>query len=162
MKSSVMFALDESPCSMGALNWLFTSLLKDKDHLSVVACVDKDEEVDKMMHHCKTLVRAVWDAHAVDVDMSVQILLGKPGKAICEAVDSQKPDLLVLGSAGKNNIKGLLVGSVSSYCVANANTAVIVCRVPVKDDDGKVLAPQNLKKEWRGFVDHVGGETSEY
>lgn len=37
MKSSVMFALDESPCSMGALNWLFTSLLKDKDHLSVVA-----------------------------------------------------------------------------------------------------------------------------
>lgn len=116
--------------------------------------------------------------------MSVQILLGKPGKAICEAVDSQKPDLLVLGSAGKNNIKGtfilliltrfrapggkcqLLLRGECKYRGTAVCTIVIpqviVCRVPVKDDDGKVLAPQNLKKEWRGFVDHVGGETSEY
>jgi hypothetical protein len=60
------------------------------------------------------------------VDLSVQVLVGKPGKVcgytsnleeICALVDKRKPELLVLGSAGKTHLKGFMVGSVSSYCV---------------------------------------------
>ncbi len=52
-KRDIMFALDESPCAMAALNFIFTTLLKDNDHLSVVACVQKDEETEQMIEHAK-------------------------------------------------------------------------------------------------------------
>jgi hypothetical protein len=77
-------------------------------------------------------------------------------KEICAVVDERRPDFLVLGSAGKTRVKGLIVGSVSNFCVSNANCAVIVVRMPIVDDDGHVFAPNNVvaAKEWRGFVNH--------
>jgi nucleotide-binding universal stress UspA family protein len=51
-----------------------------------------------------------------------------PAPALVEA--SKGADLLVVGSRGHGEFVGMLVGSVSEYCVTNAHCPVLVHRVP--------------------------------
>ncbi|MFT5439198.1 MAG: nucleotide-binding universal stress UspA family protein [Alphaproteobacteria bacterium] len=46
-------------------------------------------------------------------NISVQIVGGRPADAIIEAVTRTKADMIVMGSRGFGNLKGMLVGSVS-------------------------------------------------
>ncbi|KXS18508.1 adenine nucleotide alpha hydrolases-like protein [Gonapodya prolifera JEL478] len=54
----------------------------------------------------------------------------EPGKAICDAGDRLKADLVVMGSAGKTLLKGLVIGSVSNYVLAHSNVPVLVYKPP--------------------------------
>ncbi|KAJ3227477.1 hypothetical protein HK099_001933 [Clydaea vesicula] len=128
----VCFALDESKHSVHALSWVFVNLLKPGDKLNTIVIVDHEEDVEPTKSRAKTLLRAVWESHVVDVYMSLTVLTGKPGKQICNYVKEVSPDTLVLGSAGKTHVEGLMVGSVSNYCIANASCAVVVVRLTEK------------------------------
>ncbi|XP_043695331.1 universal stress protein A-like protein isoform X1 [Telopea speciosissima] len=54
--------------------------------------------------------------------------IGDPKVAICDAVEKQNIDILIVGSQGKGTLKRALMGSVSSYCVQNANCPVLVIK----------------------------------
>ena len=45
--------------------------------------------------------------------VSVQIVGGRPADAIIDAVDRTKADMIVMGSRGFGNLKGMLMGSIS-------------------------------------------------
>jgi len=60
------------------------------------------------------------------VDMVSTIVEGHPAPHLIEA--SKGADLLVVGSRGHGEFTGMLVGSVSEHCVANAHCPVVVVR----------------------------------
>jgi nucleotide-binding universal stress UspA family protein len=69
-------------------------------------------------------------ADLVDSESSVtirkEIVAGPPALALLKA--SQDAELLVVGSRGHGGFAGMLLGSVSSHCVAHASCPVLVVR----------------------------------
>ncbi|CAK9159502.1 unnamed protein product [Ilex paraguariensis] len=57
-------------------------------------------------------------------------MIGDAKGAICDAVQTYKINLLVLGDCGLGKIKRALLGSVSNYCVHNASCPVLVVKKP--------------------------------
>ena len=62
--------------------------------------------------------------------LEASVVFGHPVKALVKA--SRDATLLVVGSRGHGTFRGLLVGSVSSACVAHAYCPVLVVRHPTK------------------------------
>ncbi|KAJ3043546.1 hypothetical protein HK097_001713 [Rhizophlyctis rosea] len=136
---NVLFALDESSHSVAALNWVFDHILQNNDKLTTVVVTDK-ESSEAVLSRVKTLLRAVWHSNDKNVTMTVRVLHGSSGKAgdlICKFAGEINPAMLVLGSAGKSHVKGLLVGSVSNYCVSHAPCPVIVARMVESEEDAR-------------------------
>ncbi|KAJ3081825.1 hypothetical protein HK102_002105 [Quaeritorhiza haematococci] len=149
---TILFALDESQPSVSALNWCFDYLLHDGDKLTVVAVEDKDTDKEGAIDRIKSLLRAVWGSKHANVKMGLRVLVGNnPGKMICELVESIQPEVLVLGSAGKSNLQGMMVGSVSQYCVAHAACPVIVARTMMKEEGyrGRLVEKSEVDKNKR-------------
>ncbi len=79
---------------------------------------DSEDMFDKAM----TPVRA---AHPT-VTIQSKVLEGHPAPLLVEA--SRGADLLVVGSRGHGEFAGMLLGSVSEHCTANAHCPVLVFR----------------------------------
>jgi nucleotide-binding universal stress UspA family protein len=62
------------------------------------------------------------------IKLETRLICGHPAPALVEA--SKGAELLVVGSRGHGEFVGMLVGSVSEYCVTNAHCPVLVHRVP--------------------------------
>jgi nucleotide-binding universal stress UspA family protein len=78
-------------------------------------------------HELDLVVSQIRDAHP---DLTVEWVLveGPAGPAL---VDSARgASLLVVGSRGHGQLAGILLGSVSEYCVAHAECPVLVLREP--------------------------------
>jgi len=84
-----------------------------------------DDEVRQRMSDA--LDKAI-DAGAPNADVERQIGYGHPSQVLVDASDDA--DLLIVGSHGHGRFTGMLVGSVSSYCVAHAHCPVVVVRAP--------------------------------
>lgn len=54
--------------------------------------------------------------------------VGSPGSAIVEAAKDGDFDLIVMGSRGLGPLKGLFLGSVSSYVVTRAGCSVLIVK----------------------------------
>ncbi len=65
-------------------------------------------------------------AGATDIDTTS--VVGAPINALTEAAESEKADLLVIGSRGLNTIKGRILGSVPSEVSRRADCDVLVVR----------------------------------
>ena len=61
-----------------------------------------------------------------DLVVDASLVNGHPAPALVEA--SKEADLLVVGSRGHGEFVGMLIGSVSTYCVTNAHCPVLVHR----------------------------------
>jgi nucleotide-binding universal stress UspA family protein len=61
-----------------------------------------------------------------DIQITSRVVEGHPAPLLVEA--SKGADLLVVGSRGHGEFVGMLIGSVSEYCAANAHCAVLVYR----------------------------------
>jgi len=70
------------------------------------------------------------------LDVSCQVAHGKSGARLIEA--SARADILVVGRRGMGGFKGLLLGSVSSQVLSNAQCTVVV----VKSEDDVSSAAQ--------------------
>ena len=71
------------------------------------------------------VVAQVVAAHP-GLQVSPRVVSGHPAPVLVEA--SQGAELLVVGSRGHGEFVGMLIGSVSAYCVANAHSPVLVHR----------------------------------
>ena len=63
-----------------------------------------------------------------EVDYQEKILEGPAAKAICEAAEIEKADLIVMGSRGRNDLEGLLLGSCTHRVLKTAPCPVLVVR----------------------------------
>jgi nucleotide-binding universal stress UspA family protein len=76
----------------------------------------------------QTLVEAVGPERSADLDLRTIEIEGAPGPGLVDY--SEHAELLVIGSRGHGFVAGLLLGSVSEYCVSHAHCPVLVLRTP--------------------------------
>jgi len=60
------------------------------------------------------------------VTYTERILEGRPAEVICRAAEVEKCDLIVMGSRGRSDLKGLLLGSVTHRVLSAAPCPVLV------------------------------------
>ncbi|CAM0872856.1 unnamed protein product [Alopecurus aequalis] len=63
-----------------------------------------------------------------EMKVEVKVAVGDARGVICEMVDKLGADVLVMGSHGYGLFKRALLGSVSDYCVRNANCPVLIVK----------------------------------
>ena len=63
-------------------------------------------------------------------------VVGDPAESVAEEVKRTKPDMLVMGSRGRSDLKGLFLGSVTRGVLARTKTPMLIVRsdlIPKKD-----------------------------
>ena len=62
------------------------------------------------------------------VPIQVEVIEGKPGGAIIEVAEREKPDLIVVGSKSRKGLDHLLIGSVAERVLRKSRWPVLVYR----------------------------------
>lgn len=83
---------------------------------------DPESDIEKALDG---VVAHVSAAHP-GLPVNPRVVSGHPAPVLVEA--SKGAELLVVGSRGHGEFVGMLIGSVSEYCVANAHSPVLVHR----------------------------------
>ncbi len=134
----VVVGIDGSAPSLGALSWAAGQADLTGNTLEVVTAWewpasygwappvpnDLDPEIDvrKVLEGATASVRA---AHP-DLSIDPRVAHGHPAPILTEA--SAGADILVVGNRGHGKFVGMLIGSVSEYCVTHALCPVLVHR----------------------------------
>lgn len=63
-----------------------------------------------------------------DIEHEMLLEVGSPGPVILELSEEYECDLIVMGSRGLGQIKGLLMGSVSGYLLSRSKIPVFVVK----------------------------------
>ena len=76
----------------------------------------------------RALSQVVHDAQRRGISAQFLIWEGDPGSGLVEAAAAERADLIVMGSRALGPVGRLLLGSVSSYVLANAGCPVLLFR----------------------------------
>lgn len=68
------------------------------------------------------------DAREAGVPLEIKIVYGDPAEELLKFADSEKIDVIIIGSSGKGFIKRKLLGSVSRKVAADARCSVYIIR----------------------------------
>jgi nucleotide-binding universal stress UspA family protein len=133
----IVVGIDGSPASLSALEWAAHQAEITDASLEIVASwewptsfgwslipegYDPASDLQKMIDRLLVNVRA---AHPV-VSIAAKIVEGHPAPVLIK--ESKGAELLVVGSRGHGEFIGMLIGSTSEHCVANASCPVVVFR----------------------------------
>ncbi|KAI8608992.1 hypothetical protein BC830DRAFT_1152799 [Chytriomyces sp. MP71] len=136
---NIMVAIDESTHSVGALKFVLTNLITSpEDVITAAVVIQSETDKDMVFSRTKTLISAVYDSYpSLPCKFAIQIAAASSsqvGAKLCELAEKAHPDMLVLGSAGKSHLEGMVMGSVSNYAIAHANCPVVVARLTSADE----------------------------
>jgi nucleotide-binding universal stress UspA family protein len=133
----IVAGIDGSPASIIALEWAARQAEYTEASLEVVASwewptsfgwsfipdgYDPARDMEQTLEPVLARLRA---AHP-NVVVSSKIVEGHPAPVLIQ--ESVGADLLVVGSRGHGEFVGMLIGSTSEHCVANAACPVVVIR----------------------------------
>lgn len=65
-------------------------------------------------------------AQGIGINAESILDMGSPGPVICKLAKTQKTDLIIVGSHGRQGLSEMLLGSVSNYVVHHATCSVMV------------------------------------
>jgi len=85
--------------------------------------------IDKIMVQANTLLepfRSMLTEKGVDI--ADLIMEGPPGEKICEVARNESCEMVIMGSRGRSDLKGLLLGSVAHRVLQQASCPVLVVR----------------------------------
>jgi nucleotide-binding universal stress UspA family protein len=136
--SRIVVGVDGSPTSIAALGWAARQAELTGSAIDVVATwewptaagwapvvpsgYDPSVDVQKVVDQA---LGTVGTAHP-DVHLQSRVVEGHPAPVLVEA--SRGAALLVVGNRGHGEFAGMLIGSVSQYCVTQAHCPVLVFR----------------------------------
>jgi len=85
--------------------------------------------IDKIMAEANALMEPFRSSLAEKgVDFTDLIMEGPPGKRICDIARIESCELIIMGSRGRSDLKGLLLGSVAHRVLQQAPCPVLVVR----------------------------------
>lgn len=137
--SKIVVGVDGSYASLEALRhaqYLAGSL---NAHIEAIGCWDYPRMYDSYIlagteRHKegaeKVVNQAITRVFGTDTprNLTVSLVQGDPRSVLIKA--GRNADLLIVGRKGHGMLAGLLIGSVSSYCIAHASCAVLVAPTP--------------------------------
>ncbi|KAH9306975.1 hypothetical protein KI387_011379 [Taxus chinensis] len=149
----IMVAVDESEESMYALQWAVDNLLKQKEHEQIIVMHAEAPAVSKLAlaghaaayagHHVPDIAgrignhitqrvlsraRDICEKHKVSIE--IKVVTGEARYAICEAANTLKVDLLVVGTHGHGAVRRAVSGSVSEHSTRHCKCPVLVVKKP--------------------------------
>jgi nucleotide-binding universal stress UspA family protein len=151
-RPTIVVGVDGSDSSIGALGWaceLATHIGSSVEAvtvwhwpMSLGAAIPIPSEYDPVGDAQAMLDRIVGPLVATypSVVIRDRVVEGRPAQVLVEA--SEHADLLVVGSRGRGEVAGLLLGSVSQHCAAHAASTVVVHRDPAPRGSGDRGGPQ--------------------
>ncbi len=84
---------------------------------------------DKIMNSAREMMAPFARLFAVSgIGVDERILEGAPGESICRVAAIEKCDLIIMGSRGLTDLKGLFLGSVTHRVLSRAPCPVLVVR----------------------------------
>ncbi|MGD0312590.1 MAG: universal stress protein [Acidimicrobiales bacterium] len=134
----IVVGIDASPPSIAALEWAAHQAELTGAKLEVLMMwewptsygwsLPVPSEYDPEQDAAKALDEALEPVRNEHPGVTIQpvVLEGHPAPLLVKA--SHGADLLVVGSRGHGEFAGMLLGSVSEHCVANAHCPVLVLR----------------------------------
>jgi nucleotide-binding universal stress UspA family protein len=129
---------DGSASSLAALSWAARQAALTGSTLEIVMTwewppsfgwavpVPDDFDPESDIEHALDGVVAQVLADHPGLQVNPRVISGHPAPVLVEA--SKGAELLVVGSRGHGEFVGMLIGSVSAYCVTNAHSPVLVHR----------------------------------
>jgi len=104
------------------------------------------EQLDKRMKIGEKACMETKQKMTAEFGIEVQSLLceGDPAEVILDVAQGKKADLIVLGTYGRKGLNRLLMGSVTSHVIAEAQTDVLVVKKPCTECTGEyrsILVP---------------------
>jgi nucleotide-binding universal stress UspA family protein len=138
---TIVVGVDGSEASVEALKHAQGLAVCVGAHLVVLACWDYPPVYDGYVavgindfdvragEVLKESVAKAFGA-ATPVNIETRLVQGRPRHSLIDA--SRTADMLVVGRRGHGGFGGLLLGSVSSACVAHAHCPVLVVHTPEK------------------------------
>jgi nucleotide-binding universal stress UspA family protein len=137
--SRVVVGFDGSPSAQAALRWALDVAGVERTRTLVLRASDERRLPSPWLARGGLSVAELreeivaCDARAGLPGVDVQLVPGNPDVVLPAAVGPE--DLLVVGSRGRGGVAGMLLGSVSAYCVSNPLSTVAVVRA-----DGQEVA----------------------
>ena len=139
-----MIALDDSPHSEQAvrfvtrMRWpagsrvIVTTVVRLALPAMASSCVPAARPVDpgreRTTHDEGIVTRAQDRLRASGMSAEGRIVEGDPRERLLRLIESERADLLVVGSRGRTGIVQLVLGSVSSHAVGHAGCSVLVVK----------------------------------
>jgi nucleotide-binding universal stress UspA family protein len=134
----VVVGVDGSTASLDALDWAGRQAQLTDSDLEVIMTwdwptayglepyfpgdYDPSKGMPELLEKAATDLRGKYP----DIEIESRVAQGHPAPVLVEA--SKGADLLVVGSRGHGEFVGMLIGSVSEFCVTNAHCPVLVHR----------------------------------
>ncbi|CAK8531563.1 unnamed protein product [Lathyrus sativus] len=148
-------AMDFSPCSIKALQWMVDNSLKEGDTIFLIVINPEEYEHGEMQLWADTgspitplaefsdptlskkyginpsqevfkISKTVMEQNKVDV--LVKIYWGDAREKLCESIEHIPLDSLTMGNRGLGTLRRAIMGSVSNYVVNNATCPVTVVK----------------------------------
>ncbi|KAF9233317.1 hypothetical protein BU15DRAFT_80250 [Melanogaster broomeanus] len=127
-------ASDLSDESRYAVEWGIGTVLRDGDEMLIVTVVENEKQSAKGLAYI--LVRqatALLQRTRLHVTVSCQAWHAKNARhMLLDIVDYNEPTMLIVGSRGLGQLKGILLGSTSHYLIQRCSVPVMVARRRLK------------------------------
>ncbi|ORX57009.1 adenine nucleotide alpha hydrolases-like protein [Hesseltinella vesiculosa] len=126
-----------------ALQWTISQIMDDGDELVVVRVLnvelsDKRNVVQAQLQYeakqakdrAMEVIDRVLTSAGPDIKFSVVIefVIGKVHETIQQMIAVYQPSMLIVGTRGLSEFKGMFIGSVSKYCLQHVPIPVVVVR----------------------------------
>ncbi|KAL9545295.1 hypothetical protein MBANPS3_007213 [Mucor bainieri] len=152
-----LVATDLENYSDYALDWAIENVIDDGDEIIVlrVLTVDMSENrpnLKSMLRHeelaskerASAVMNRIMAAGSQDLKISavIEFVIGKVQETIQEMISLYQPSMLIVGTRGMSELKGMFMNSVSKYCLQHSPVPVVVVR-----PENKVKKQQQKKAE---------------
>jgi nucleotide-binding universal stress UspA family protein len=135
----IVVGVDGSPSAAAALLWagrqarvtaaplrIVTAWRFPADYSDEVVLTDEDWQPDQAARQIQADALSAAAGQLDGIEPEAIVAEGAAGSVL--VTESRDAELLVVGSRGHRELAGLLLGSVSEYCVAHAGCSVVVVR----------------------------------
>lgn len=128
-KRRIMIATDGSDCSEKAMDFAIQNILREGDAVFLVMAIKKKNDDRNKKMDKKILEMQSFLVKFSDYPNHGFIFEGKDSReTLLDATAKINPELMVCGSRGRNKIKRMLLGSVSSFLVHNVDCASVIVK----------------------------------
>ncbi|KAH8552108.1 hypothetical protein BGW37DRAFT_512931 [Umbelopsis sp. PMI_123] len=159
-----LVACDFSEESFFAIEWTLGTLMRDGDEIHLVTVVNREDnpelveaagmslskELDRASRALTAKTRSILNQMLLyDIKVVTYALSGKVKYELAQLISELPLTMVICGSRGRGKLKGLVLGSISTYLVHNSTVPVNVVRPqkkPAKGKSKKLTAAQKLSQ----------------